>query len=270
MTKQWFEENEQYTIDDALGERQWPQSLSLTRVNPEDSKTQAGWGRRTFVQNYGRRRFAPDRILDAFVHEGLPFGIIMRSIPLICVDIDGKNGGIQASRILSLPETLAERSKSGNGYHLFYRVPEAVWHSQYGYDEFGDANGIIPGVDIRATGIVYHYPQQRWNQLDPVALPNTLRKLLTQRKQMQESERERKQLTLDPEDLAIAQEQALVSLAKAIPKGRRNQTLFAIGCEMYRLHMKDWRTLLIARGSQLGLEVYEVEQIIQNVKKYSV
>ena len=61
-----------------------------------------------------------------------------------------------------LPPTLAETSKSGDGYHLFYLVDEE-WDDEKGYGLLGDRIGIEQGVDIRATGCVYHHPQQRWN-----------------------------------------------------------------------------------------------------------
>lgn len=269
MMKQWFEENEQYRIDDALGERQWPQSLALVRVNEDDQKTQSGWGRSLFARNHERSRFAPTRVLDEFVRFGSPFGIVMRSLPMVCVDIDGKNGGIQASRILRLGPTLAERSKSGNGYHLFYRVPEAAWNPQYGYEEFSDANGILPGVDIRAVGIVYHYPQQRWNESDIAPVPNSLRRLLAQRKAEQDRERERKAVPLEGDDLAIAQEKTLERLAGKIMAGKRNQTLFAIGCDLRLYDVEDWEKLLIARGKLLGLDRAELVDIVRHVKRYS-
>ena len=269
MMKQWYETNEQYKLDDALAERQWPKSLALVRVNTEDSKTQAGWGRTRFAKNHERSRFDPDRVIDSFVREERPFGFVMRSLPMVCVDIDGKNGGIQASRILRLTPTLAERSKSGNGYHLFYRVPEAVWNPAYGYEEFNDANGILPGVDIRAVGIVYHYPQQRWNELDIASIPNSLRRLLAERKHSQERERARKAVPLDGDDLAIAQEQTLERLAGSIPTGKRNQTLFAIGCDLRLYNVPDWPDLLIARGSQLGLPLGELKEVVRHVKRYS-
>lgn len=267
MTKQWFEKTEQYTIDDALGERAWPHTLSLVRVGDE-GKTQAGWSKEQFMKNYTKGFFKPDRILREFATEGYPFALLMRSLPMICVDIDGKNGGIQASRILSLPETLAETSKGGNGYHLFYRVPEEVWHFNYGYNEFPDANALIPGVDIRSIGVVYHHPQQRWNALDPAPLPNTVRKLLNQKKQQQAIEKERREAPLSGSDLAIAQEQVLESLARKIPSGKRNTTLYAIGCAMLTYQIKNWEDLLMARGTQLGMDQGELRSIVNHVKQY--
>lgn len=266
--KQWFEENDQYTIDDPLGERQWATTLALVRVYSEGATT-SGWGQRMFATNNADGRFKPQPILDDFAALDAPFGIVMRSVPLVCVDIDGKNGGIPASRILSLPRTLAERSKSGNGYHLFYRVPDAVWDSKLGYAEFADANGLLPGIDIRATGIVYHYPQQRWNQKEIALVPEGLRRLLTQRKEEQVRAAERRANPLTGDDLLLARDAALTRLAEAIPAGKRNSTLFAAGCTLMQLNVKDWSLHLQSRGEQLGLEPEEIRHIVENVKRYA-
>ena len=268
-TKQWFETNEQYTIEDALGERQWPRSLALVRVNEDNQKTQLGWGRESFARNHARNRFAPRRALAAFLQHRTPFGIVMRSLPMVCVDLDGKNGGIQACRMLRLPPTLAERSKSGNGYHLFYRVPEATWHEKYGYEEFPDFNGLLPGVDIRSTGIIYHWPRQRWNTEGVADLPDTLRRLMTNHKRSREISQARKVSKLDGDDLAVAQEQTLERLAKGIAEGKRNQTLFAIGCDLRLYGVDGWEEALTTRALMLGLPLREAEQIVENVKRYS-
>jgi hypothetical protein len=269
--KQWFETTEQYTDPDPLGSYDWGESLALTRVLEDQNgelKTQSGWGQTRFMENFQRGKFKPARILSEF-KAGYPFGIIMRSVPAICCDIDGKNGGIQASSILRLPETKAEASKSGNGYHLFYSVPESLWDPEKGFADFPDANGLIPGVDIRSVGIVYHYSQQRWNNLDMAPLPRTLRKLLEQKKVTKELALAYKGTDLSGEDLAIAQEQILERLAKPIPAGRRNQSLYAIGCGLFKYNVKGWPDLLRARGDQLGMDQREMTGIINHIQRYS-
>jgi len=268
MTKQWFENDSQYVVDDPLAERAWPTTLSLIRVH-KDGTTQSGWGRERFMTSYGRGLFRPKRLLDRFAVDQEPFAFVMRSIPVLCADIDGKNGGIQASRILSLPPTLAETSKSGNGYHLLYRVPEAMWHPEYGYEEFPDANGIIPGVDIRSVGVMFHYPQQRWNQLEIAPLPDKLRRVLQQRKLSLALKERQRQVTLSPEDLAIAQDTALDGLAGPIPNGRRNATLYAIGCELQRLEVNNWDEKLTDRGLAIGMSEAEMRGIVKHVQQYT-
>jgi len=220
---------------------------------------------------WAKERFKPERSLNRYYDQGLPFGIVMRSIPYLCCDIDGKNGGIQTSRILALPRTLAERSKSGNGFHIFYRIPESVWDPAVGYAEFPDVNGLLPGIDIRATGIVYHYPTQWWNTEEIAPLPMNLRKLLEQRVQTQRAIEARKEEvnSMDPVDLAMAQADVLDRLAGPIDKGRRNTALFAIGCELRRLQVQDWQDKLIVRGEEIGLSRTEVSVIVRHVIQYT-
>jgi len=248
--------------------------MGLTRVlkNKEgELVTQSGWGSRAFMRNYESGRFKPDAILKAYLQYGRPFGFIMRTLPYLCVDIDGKNGGIQASSILRLTPTLAEISKSGSGFHLFYRIPEATWDATLGYNEFADFNGILPGIDVRAVGIVYHYRQQRWNSEDIAPLPNTLRRLLEQKTAEREraETRRQEQLSLDPEDLAIVRYETIKKLERPIEAGKRNTTLFALGCELKLYQVPDWEQLLYIKGERVGLSERELSQIIRNVKRYS-
>ena len=170
MTGLWFEE-EWYTDDSPLPEEliRTANDLSLVRVF-SSGETQPGWGAESFVENFNAGAFRPERALRFYERYSEPFGIVMRSVDLICVDIDGKNGGLETAHILDLPETLAEKSKSGNGYHLFYKV-YGMWDEKYAYNEFPDVIKLIPGVDIKGTGIVYHYPQQRWNSRLIAPLP---------------------------------------------------------------------------------------------------
>lgn len=267
-TPQWFEKNEQYTDASALAEGLHEETLALVRVYADDSKSQSGWGRKAFARNYGRGRFAPKRALRPFEEHGTPFGVLMRSLPMVCVDIDGKNGGIQASSMLRLPPTLAERSKSGNGYHLFYRVLDA-WHEEFGFDMYPDFNGLLPGVDIRATGIVYHHEHQRWNSEEVADAPEALIRLMQQRVRSNEAERARRASPLSGDDLAIAQERTLVRLAKPIKAGMRNQTLFGIGCDLQLYNVQDWENVLMGRAIQLGLDDSEAAEVVRHVKKYA-
>ena len=83
------------------------------------------------------------------------------------------NPGLAALGIL--PPTLAETSKSGNGYHLFYLVSEDEWDPNAGFGMFGDRIGIEQGVDFRGTGCVYHYQSQRWNDRPLAELPDRIK-----------------------------------------------------------------------------------------------
>src|SRR5690606_20998623 len=106
--------------------------------------------------------------------------------------------------------------------------------------------------------------------LDIAPLPNTLRKLLVKNREERAREMERRvRHTLDPEDLAIAQHNTLERLARRIEPGKRNQTLFAIGCSMLLYEIEGWEDILIARGSELGLPTSEMRSVVSHVKQYS-
>lgn len=266
---QWFERNEQYTNAEGL-----PQGLrvfepALVRVYDE-GKTQPGWGLKEFMGNYRRGVFHHGRPLHFFRKYDAPFAILMRARPLICVDIDGKNGGIQMAQVLDLPETLAETSKSGNGYHLYYQLPETVWHETRGYDEIPDLIGLVPGVDIKGTGVVYHYPQQRWNDMHLTTIPLPLLKLIQRVTTVKFESRLTREgtLTMDEEELAILHDRLQEELATPIPAGRRNNALYAIGARLASAGYPAWDTALYDRGLELGLEVREIRNIVQNINKY--
>jgi len=264
----WYEDKSQYTDSSALPYpgKVW-ERLSLVHVQSDGSTTK-GWGRERFMDNYEGGKFIPRGYLRRFEH-GRAFGFIMRALPLFCIDIDPKNGGLQSAKILELPVTLAETSRSGAGFHLFYREPRAKWDKRYGYESLPDANGLLPGIDIRATGIVYHYPQQRWNDLSISKAPTGVIKLLEAKKRSLEIVKERTAAMkdLDPVEKAIFADELLTDLKQAIPEGRRNTVLYAWGCRASGI-VKDWPLHLYHRGEQLGLESPELVQIIQSVQRY--
>lgn len=270
---QWFEDKGQY-IDESplpsfLNTRY--SNLSLVRIYPEIEKVQPGWGVKEFAHNQSIGAFRPKRALRFYERYKQPFAIVMRSIPYLCVDIDGKNGGIETSQILFLPETAAELSKSGNGYHLFYEIPNAVWSKTKGYDQLPDLNGMIPGVDIRGCGIVYHYPGQRWNGLAPAPIPKSLEKLVSRTATSRYQSRLTKQGAdaLDPDERVILHDELKESLAQKMPQGARNSRMFAIGAKMHAAGYPSWDTALYDRGQEIGLDLEEVTSIIKSIEKYT-
>src|SRR5690349_10217609 len=101
-----------------------PKGVALVRAWPS-GMTDQGWGLQGkdggegFMPRYKRGEFLPRRILFGYDRGKWAFALVMRSVRLVCIDIDGKNGGFEhAKRLGKLPPTLAETSKSGNGYHL--------------------------------------------------------------------------------------------------------------------------------------------------------
>ena len=255
-----------------------PKGPALVRAWPS-GVTDPGWGLKPpegstegFMPRYERGEFLDRRVLHGFERGRWAFAFIMRSVRLVCVDIDGKNGGLEhAKRLGALPPTLAETSKSGDGYHLFYLVDES-WDPVKGYGLLSDRIGLEQGVDIRATGCVYHHKQQRWNLRSVALLPDHLFDLLRSRDQKIEATTNRITSILEGEDMTeilLMQDELESELAKPIPVGKRNNTLFAIGSQMCTAQVPNWQDKLDSRATQLGLDKDEVDKLIGNIERYA-
>jgi hypothetical protein len=237
----------------------------------QDGRTDPGWGADQFMERYTRGEFNARRVVYGFEKGKWAFAFVMRSVQLVCIDIDGKNGGLEhAKRLGMLPPTLAETSKSGDGYHLFYTVDEP-WHAQKGFGLLADRIGIEQGVDVRATGCVYHHPQQRWNDRAPAPLPQHLHKLLLHREQKITAETERIEKVLanrDEMEILMMHDELLSDLKKPIPAGKRNITLFAIGNKMRQAEVDGWETILTDRANEVGLDDVETRKLVANIQTY--
>jgi hypothetical protein len=246
-----------------------PKGPALVRAWPE-GRTDKGWGS-DFMEHYARGEFNGRRILYGYERGKWAFAFIMRSVSMVCIDIDGKNGGVDGAKKLgALPLTLAETSKSGDGYHLFYLVDDQ-WDDRAGYARFADRIGLEQGVDIRAVGCVYHHPQQRWNGLSPVRLPDHLAQLLTAREQKQHSTSARIAKVLannDETEVLLMRDQLFLDLAKPIDQGKRNNTLFAIGNQMREAEIEDWDKHIYDRALAVGLDMDEADKLVGNIERY--
>lgn len=256
-----------------------PRGVALVRAWP-NGMTDKGWGLNSpkdgsdgFMPRYMRGEFNERRVLFGYEKGRWSFAFVMRSLQLVAIDIDGKNGGLEhAKRLGALPPTLAETSKSGNGYHLFYLVDEQ-WDVDKGYAELGDRIGIEQGVDFRATGCVYHHPQQRWNHRFPALLPDYLHEIMRARDQKVAAQTERIIKILDNNDITevlMMHDEIVSDLMKPIPEGKRNHTLFAIGQQMREARVPGWEQLLEARALDLGLPADEVDKLVRNVDRYGM
>ena len=252
-----------------------PKGAAVVRLYEKGDKiiTDPGWGSETFMKKYNRNDFNHRRLLHQY-YEKLPsFAWIMRSSKMICVDIDGKNGGFDhAVELGFLPHTLAEVSQSGNGYHLFYLVPGLEWDNELGFEGLRDVIGLVTGVDIRATGCVYHKPSQRWNNRPIAQAPESLVQKLTARRMRQTaavSQIEKTLETQDKEMIAIMHDELLEELKKPIPAGRRNQTLFALGSQLYLADVPDWENLIEQKALDIGLDYEEIEKLSVNITRYN-
>jgi Bifunctional DNA primase/polymerase, N-terminal len=245
----------------------------------DDGKTDAGWGltdkkgQPTFIPLYHRKKFQAAPILFGYEQDKWAFAFVMRSMRVVCIDIDGKNGGFDhAASLGMLPPTLAETSRSGEGYHLFYKVSEDEWDPDAGFAEFGDRIGIEQGVDFRGTGCVFHYQSQRWNTRHLAELPLRIkdRLLAHQQRKAASAANITKVLELeDPEEVLIMQADLLNDLKKPIPAGRRNNTLFAIGQQLKLAQIPDWEKHLHARALQVGLDRTEADKLVANIQRYN-
>lgn len=242
-----------------------------------DGRTSGGWGMQdkgsgTFMPNYTRDAFRARKALHHYEKKGQPFAIVMRSVQILCVDIDGKNGGLEHAKKLGfLPPTLAETSKSGDGYHLFYGYNQP-WSETEGFAALHDRIGVEQGVDIRATGCVYHYPQQRWNTRSLAPMPTFLSDLLVT-KQVERAARAAHVANVaasgDPEEIMLMHAALEADLAQPIPAGKRNNTLFAIGQQMKAAEVPNWETKILARAEEVGLNPDECEKLVNNITRYN-
>ena len=262
------------TITDLAG----PQGVALVRLWANGT-TSRGWGlvgkdgEEGFMPRYAHGEFNARRVLYGYDRDKWAFAFVMRSLNLVAIDIDGKNGGIEHAEELlggAVP-TLAETSKSGNGYHLFYSTDE-MWDAATGFGhELADHIGIVQGVDIRATGCVYHHKPQRWNGRPIAPLPAHIAERLQRKAEQREAARSIISSVLELEEIEVLMlhEELLAELAKPIRAGSRNNTLFAIGSKLKAADVPDWAEKVRERAHQVGLDWGEAEKITANIEAYA-
>lgn len=225
------------------------------------------------MDKYRKRAFHARRAETIYERHQTPFALVMRSVSMVCIDIDGKNGGFDSARGMVLPVTLAETSKSGNGYHLFYTVPD-TWDIHKGFQVLPDRIKFRTGVDVRGVGCVYHYPQQQWNLTDPVPLPQHFFDELAERRSTLD-ERVQHIIALRDSESEEDQEEFLImtatieqKLTRPIPSGSRNNTLFAIGAEMSTAGILSWEEKIYNAAIANGLDDAEAEKLVKNIRRY--
>ena len=284
----WYEEVEQYEHDRWIGpgapsdrEIGGPKGVALVD-DYSDGRTTPGWGPTAtdkhdgFVVEYTRGRFDARPRVRRDAEKQAPFAFVMRSMLLIAVDVDRHLGDKGADGFVGMrttgfewPATMAETSKSGDGRHLFYQVPD-LWHPQHGYGAYEDAIGLWPGVDVRAVGCVYHYPTQRWNNLPVAQAPAeliTALELHSLRKTSRASAIAKAVTDQDETEILIMHDNLKAQLAANIPAGKRNVTLYAIAKDMHDSGFPNWEDAITQRGDEIGLEPREVERLIQNAAR---
>ena len=254
-----------------------PHGIALVKAW-QDGRTSRGWGLKPtekspgFMKSYESNTFRSDIVTFGYESGRWSFAFVMRSLRMVCIDIDGKNGGlVEALKLGMLPYTLAETSKSGDGFHLFYLTSDDQWDSETGFAMFNDRIALEQGVDLRSVGCVYHYKQQRWNNRALAELPQHLKDRLNRDKQRSSGTTDEiiKILdTGDPTEVAMMHDTMITDLNKQIPAGRRNTTLFAIGSQMMQAQIPGWPRLVHDRALALGLDIEEADKLLHNIKKY--
>ena len=143
-----------------------PQGVAVVRAW-KDGKTDKGWGEFTFMNSYEQGRFKPGPRLPGFEQGRWALAYVMRSMRLVCIDIDGKNGGFDGARKLGmLPKTLAEsrqgirtvrrpdRSRTGRGPESHrLRVPPPAAAMEWASC---DATTVVPQPEVTRTESVVH------------------------------------------------------------------------------------------------------------------
>ena len=274
QTLWWWQNPEEYTIDTPVASEFYdyagPKGIALVRAF-DNGTTDTGWGADTFMGKYMKGAFSERRALIGYEKGFNHFAIVMRSVRLVCIDIDGKNGGIDhAAELLgNVPYTLAETSRSGNGFHLYFSYPD-TWDQKAGYADLRDAIGVVQGVDVRATGCVYHYATQRWNGRPVVPLPEWIAARLKKRQHSREATISQvvSIAKLGGDEALMQIQELLDDLAKDVPTGRRNNTLFAIGSKLMLAGYEKWEEVVSNRASELNLGFKEIEKLIANISKY--
>lgn len=256
---EWYLNENQYTlpllIENHIRDYTGPNGIAVVKVFGE--RTQPGWGRERFMQNYSRGFFTTDKI-----PADKPFAIVMRSLRLLVVDIDGKNDGYTAAEELKLPPTLAETSKSGNGHHLFYSYPDQ-WNEEEGYAGQPDRVGMWPGIDIKSTGVVYHHPHQRWNGRLVAALPDDVwdRLQIRNKRDAQLRVTPEQAAEMTDEDLKFKRDVLLIELSQPRTDGR-DTSLWRIGASLLNLGVDEeyMAEKILAAGLKWDVD----EDIIRN------
>ncbi len=254
-----------------------PHGIALVKAW-QDGRTSRGWGLKPtekspgFMKSYESNTFRSDIVTFGYESGRWSFAFVMRSLRMVCIDIDGKNGGlVEARKLGMLPYTLAETSKSGDGFHLFYLTSDDQWDSETGFAMFNDRIALEQGVDLRSVGCVYHYKQQRWNNRALAELPQHLKDRLNRDKQRSSGTTDEIIKILDagdPTEVAMMHDTMITDLNKQIPAGRRNTTLFAIGSQMMQAQIPGWPRLVHDRALALGLDIEEADKLLHNIKKY--
>ena len=146
--------------------------------------------------------------------------------------------------------------------------PEFPWG-----EDFGAPHETYLAEQVDRPVFVYHYPTQKWNDLPLADIPYDLEALLETRRARRTSRDAALAAAaagdLDDEETLIMHDALLQELAKPIPAGQRNNTLFAIGSKLKAAGVPDWDKYISSRADELGLDWEEGGKIIRNIDAYA-
>lgn len=115
--------------------------LSVFPLMPNEKRPVGPWAR------YQRNRASDDELEAMFSDDALNIGIAQGPVSgCFVVDIDGPEGEESWSKLCQRHEfeTPTATAKTGKGRHLYFRIPKGA--------TVRNAQGILPGVDIRGEG----------------------------------------------------------------------------------------------------------------------
>jgi len=166
---------------------------------------------------------------------------------LVVVDIDPASGGEDSLQSLEgeydlLPTTVMV-STGGGGYHYYFKKPEGV-------EIKNSASKVAPGIDIRGQGGYVVAPpsvhesgrKYEWinppGDYEPADLPEWLYRLVVEQKGKTEGESTSGQ----------SEGSNILGQEDVIPEGRRNDSLFRIGCKLREYGMSEQEILPSLQG----------------------
>jgi hypothetical protein len=215
---------------------------------------------------------------------GKDHALLMKSINVLCVDIDGKNGGMDNLHKLGyLPPTLAEISRSGTGYHLYYSLTDAQ-NSTFSMD-FAGKSALATGVDIKTQGLVFQAvatsKHQMYNARQLSLIPDSLANLVelnTIKKQkarvffkspqgLKELEKKRQAQPKDEWDWSSLGTPCSGYCLSPIPQGMRNDSLYTFGLAKMANGETDWEKHMGHAARKSNIPNDELGVLVGQVKR---
>lgn len=257
----WFEDDSQYTHDpSSMISPDWPVIPLSNRGKPIVQYGGGKWGEDRF-----RPRTAPELL------ERPLFALCMAGTGLMCLDIDRHQSDGVATLAdwreefhVGMPPTLATRSKSGTGYHLFYLKPETVRRDVIGL-RIREGESGASGLDVRATGLVSFCTRDGQGMIAtphnglPVApCPRWLELVLTAKSRPE----------YIPAPFIGELRGCPGKCGQAIAEGQRNDTLFRWGLGLSNSY-DNWAEHVTHRGRASHLPEPEIRRIITSIAGYA-